>query len=152
VFTPTIVLTAGGSGTTYQDLRYVYAANGNVNDIYDNLVAAGAGDQHLSYDSLDRLTLANGPYGTAGANASLTYTYDELGNLTLEFPGGYLHLSREWLKQRPPPCRDDGREQHVTVTTPMAIMTAGAGRTFTYNLENKPLTITDRRPDHHVRV
>lgn len=80
VFMPTIVLTTGSggggsSGTAYQDLRYVYTPDGNVSDIYDNLVAGGGGDQHLSYDSLSRLTLANGPYGTSGTNTSLTYTY-----------------------------------------------------------------------------
>ena len=42
-----------------------------------------AGDQHFSYDDLDRLTLANGPYGASGANATLPYSYDEIGNMTV---------------------------------------------------------------------
>ncbi|MFZ1557212.1 MAG: RHS repeat-associated core domain-containing protein [Nitrospira sp.] len=140
VFTPTIVLTAGGSGTTYQDLRYVYAANGNVSDIYDNLVVAGAGDQHLSYDSLDRLTLANGPYGTAGANASLTYTYDELGNLTLNSQvGTYTYPVSGSNSVRPHAVTTAGSNTYSYDSN--GNLTAGAGRSLTYNLENKPLTI-----------
>ena len=141
VFTPTIVLTTGSSGTTYQDLRYVYTVDGNVSDIYDNLIAAGGGDQHLSYDSLSRLTLANGPYGTAGANASLTYTYDELGNLTLNSQvGTYTYPVSGSNSVRPHAVSTAGSNTYTYDAN--GNLTAGAGRTLTYNLENKPLTIT----------
>ena len=55
-----------GATPLYQDLRYDYEANGNVWNIYDSTVASNAGDQHFSYDDLDRLTLANGLYGAVG--------------------------------------------------------------------------------------
>lgn len=144
VFTPTIVLTTGGgsgSGTAYQDLRYVYTPDGNVSDIYDNLVAAGAGDQHFSYDSLSRLTLANGPYGTSGANASLTYTYDELGNLTFNTQvGTYTYPTSGSTSVRPHAVTTAGSNSYSYDAN--GNLTSGAGRTLTYNLENKPLTIT----------
>ncbi len=144
VFTPTIVLTTGGgsgSGTAYQDLRYVYTPDSNVSDIYDNLVAGGAGDQHLSYDSLDRLTLANGPYGTNGANASLTYTYDELGNLTFNTQvGTYSYPTSGSSSVRPHAVSTAGSNAYSYDAN--GNMTSGAGRTLTWNLENKPLTVT----------
>lgn len=143
IFTPTIVLTtgSGGSGTAYQDLRYVYTPDGNVSDIYDNLIAAGAGDQHLSYDNLSRLTLANGPYGTSGANASLTYTYDELGNLTFNTQvGTYTYPTSGSSSVRPHAVTAAGSNTYSYDAN--GNLTSGAGRTLTYNLENKPLTIT----------
>jgi len=145
IFTPTIVLTTGSgggsSGTAYQDLRYVYTPDGNVSDIYDNLVAAGAGDQHLSYDSLSRLTLANGPYGTSGTNASLTYTYDELGNLTFNTQvGTYTYPTSGASSVRPHAVTMAGSNTYSYDAN--GNLSSGAGRTLTYNLENKPLTIT----------
>ncbi|MBX3339700.1 MAG: VCBS repeat-containing protein [Nitrospira sp.] len=138
----TLVVTSGGgsSGTAYQDLRYSYSLNGNVNDIYDNLVAGGAGDQHLSYDGLDRLTLANGPYGTNGATASLTYTYDELGNLTFNSQvGTYAYPASGSTSVRPHAVITAGSNSYSYDAN--GNLTTGAGRSLTYNLENKPLTI-----------
>ncbi|HQR15828.1 MAG TPA: SpvB/TcaC N-terminal domain-containing protein [Nitrospira sp.] len=138
----TLVTTSGGGsgGTAYQDLRYVYGLNGNVSDIYDNLVAGGAGDQHLSYDGLDRLTLANGPYGTNGATASLTYTYDELGNLTFNSQvGTYAYPASGSTSVRPHAVTTAGSNSYSYDAN--GNLTTGAGRSLTYNLENKPLTV-----------
>jgi len=145
VFMPTIVLTTGSgggsSGSAYQDLRYVYTVDGNVSDIYDNLVAGGAGDQHLSYDGLSRLTLANGPYGANSANASLTYTYDELGNLTFNTQVGiYAYPASGASSVRPHAVTTAGSNTYSYDAN--GNLTAGAGRTLSYDLENKPLTIT----------
>ena len=146
VFMPTIVLTTGSggggsSGTAYQDLRYVYTPDGNVSDIYDNLVAGGGGDQHLSYDSLSRLTLANGPYGTSGTNTSLTYTYDELGNLTFNTQvGTYTYPPSGSSSVRPHAVATAGSNTYSYDAN--GNLTSGAGRTLTYNLENKPVTVT----------
>ncbi|HMZ97187.1 MAG: FG-GAP-like repeat-containing protein [Nitrospira sp.] len=138
----TLVTTSGGgsSGTAYQDLRYVYGLNGNVNDIYDNLVPGGAGDQHLSYDGLDRLTLASGPYGTNGATASLTCTYDELGNLTFNSQvGTYAYPASGSSSVRPHAVTTAGSNTYSYDAN--GNLTSGAGRSLTYNLENKPLTV-----------
>ncbi|MEX5213392.1 MAG: DNRLRE domain-containing protein [Nitrospiraceae bacterium] len=76
-----VTYTAGGTpGAAYQDFRYTYDNEGNVLDIYDQLTSAKS--QHLNYDDLDRLLTANGPYGSGGANSTITYSYDEIGNLT----------------------------------------------------------------------
>lgn len=75
--------TQKGATPFYQHLRYDYELNGNVWNIYDATVASNLGDQHFSYDDLDRLTLANGPYGASGANASFPYSYDQIGNMSV---------------------------------------------------------------------
>lgn len=139
IFTPTIVLTTGG--TAYQDLQYAYTVDGNISEIDDHLVAAGAGDQSLSYDGLSRLTLATGPYGTAGATASITYSYDELGNLTANSKvGSYTYPTSGPTSVRPHAVTTAGSNSYTYDGN--GNMTAGSGRSFTYNLENKPLTIT----------
>ncbi len=85
--------------------------------------------------------MANGPYGTAGANASLTYTYDELGNLTFNSQvGTYTYPVSGSNSVRPHAVSTAGSNTYTYDAN--GNLTAGAGRTLTYNLENKPLTIT----------
>jgi RHS repeat-associated protein len=109
--------TGGTAGATHQDLRYDYEANGNVWNLYDATVAGGAGDQHFSYDDLDRLTLANGPYGTSGANASLTYAYDEIGNLTNNSQvGSYTYPASGASSVQPHAVSSTGSGSGSTVT------------------------------------
>ena len=55
-----------------QDLTYVPDANGNVQDIVDNLDPNK--NKSFSYDSINRLDGATGPWG------SLSWTYDDVGN------------------------------------------------------------------------
>ncbi len=134
--------TQKGANPLYQDLRYDYEANGNVWNIYDATVASNAGDQHFSYDDLDRLTLANGPYGASGANASLTYQYNEIGNLTLNSQlsaTAYGYPTSGASSVRPHAVSTAGANTYIYDNN--GNMTGGAGRTYTWNPENKPLTI-----------
>ncbi|MBX3303127.1 MAG: hypothetical protein KF693_13010 [Nitrospira sp.] len=39
------------------------------------------GNQAFGYDALDRLTSATGPYGTGGTPQTITYTYNQIGNI-----------------------------------------------------------------------
>ncbi len=135
------LVTNSNSGTVYQDLQYAYTADGNITTIADHTVAGGAGDQSLTYDSLNRLTEAEGPYGTGGATASITYSYDELGNLTANSQvGTYTYPTSGSSSVRPHAVTTAGSNSYSYDAN--GNMTAGAGRSFTYNLENKPLTIT----------
>jgi len=105
------------------------------------MVAGGAGDQTMTYDSLDRLTEAEGPYGTGGATASITYSYNEIGNLTANSQvGSYTYPTSGSSSVRPHAVSTAGSNTYSYDAN--GNMTAGAGRSFTYNLENKPLTIT----------
>ena len=131
-----------GANPLYQDLRYDYENNGNVGNIYDATVAGNAGDQHFAYDDLDRLTLANGPYGASGANASLTYQYDEIGNLTLNSQlsaAPYVYPASGASSVRPHAVSTAGANSYAYDNN--GNLLTGAGRTLTWNQENKPLTI-----------
>jgi RHS repeat-associated protein len=57
---------------TIQDLAYIPDPNGNVDFIDDNLDSSN--DKDFSYDALNRLEGATGPWGTLG------WTYDKVGN------------------------------------------------------------------------
>ncbi len=66
----------GPTGTTLDDLDYSFDPGDRVVGI-----AATTGPFAFSYDTLNRLTQATGPYGTGLAPATLQYDYDNLGNL-----------------------------------------------------------------------
>ena len=69
--------TQKGTTPLYQDLTYTFTADGNMDLITDPI----NGNQDFGYDGLDRLTSATGPYGTGGATATFTYTYNQIGNM-----------------------------------------------------------------------
>jgi YD repeat-containing protein len=61
-----------GAGTDTQSTSYGYDLANNIVRIGDSLRPGN--DQDFGYDTLDRLSAANGPYGALG------YTYDSVGN------------------------------------------------------------------------
>ena len=139
--------TSSSPGASYQDLRYTYEANGNVGDIYDATVAANAGDQHFAYDDLDRLTLANGPYGASGVNASFPYSYDQIGNMTVNpqvgiysYPASGLSSVRPHAASvaGPYPISYDSNGNVVTMTDP----TGFYGYAAIYDPENHLSSVT----------
>lgn len=69
--------TQKGTNPLYQDFTYTFTADGNVDLITDPI----NGNQDFGYDALDRLNSAFGPYGTGGATATLTYSYNQIGNI-----------------------------------------------------------------------
>jgi len=74
-------ITSMNPGGIFQDLLYGYTPDGNVERISDNVFTGPTGyesmTQYFTYDQMDRLI-----YATGDAYGDLTYTYDELGNLT----------------------------------------------------------------------
>jgi RHS repeat-associated protein len=138
-FRPCTTKTQKGTNPAYLDLRYVFTNGGNIHDIFDQLNAANS--QSFDYDALDRLTLANGPYGTGGVNSTLIYSYDEIGNLTANTQvGTYGYPTSGPASVRPHAVTTAGANTYTYDTN--GNLTSGAGRTFTWNFENKPLTIT----------
>ncbi len=69
--------TQKGTNPLYQDFTYTFTADGDVDLITDPI----NGNQDFGYDALDRLTTAAGPYGTGGAPDTITYTYNQIGNI-----------------------------------------------------------------------
>ncbi len=130
----------------YQDLRYDYEVNGNVWNIYDNTVATNAGDQHFSYDDLDRLTLANGPYGASGINSTFSYSYDEIGDLLSNTQvGTYIYPTSGPSSVRPHAVSTAGANSYAYDPNGNLLSATGPGlnRTLTYNADNMPATITN---------
>lgn len=136
-FRPCTTKTQKGTNPAYLDLRYVFTNGGNV----QTLVDAINGNQDFSYDALDRLTMATGPYGAGGATTTLSYDYDEIGNLTFNTQVGvYAYPTSGASSVRPHAVTTAGANTYTYDAN--GNMLTGAGRTYTWNLENKPLTIT----------
>lgn len=139
--------TQKGANPLYQDLRYGFEANGNVQTIFDNTVAGGAGNQNFSYDDLDRLTLANGPYGASGINATLVYSYDQIGNMivnpqvgTYSYPASGPSSVRPHAATvaGPYPISYDNNGNVVTMTDPTGFF----GYIASYNTDNRLSSVT----------
>ena len=136
-----------GANPLYQNLRYDYEANGNVWNIYDATVASNAGDQHFSYDDLDRLTIVNGPYGASGANTTYTYSYNEIGNMTVNPQVGTFSYPASGPSSVRPhavsvagpyPITYDNNGNVIGMTDP----TGFYGYAVSHDVENHPTTIT----------
>ena len=69
------MVTIDGKGKSIQDLSYGYDEVGNIVKINDGVNTA---NQQFFYDSLNRLTQAEGKYGLK------TFKYDEIGNILLK--------------------------------------------------------------------
>ena len=137
-FRPCTTKVQKGTTPAYLDLRYVFTNGGNVNDIYDQLTPVN--DQHFIYDALDRLTSANGPYGASGINATLTYAYDQIGNMTTNSQvGTYTYPTSGSTSVRPHAVSSAGLNAYSYDNN--GNLTSGAGRIFEWNLENKPTCI-----------
>jgi RHS repeat-associated protein len=86
------ILTTIVGATTIQSVTNSYDADGNIVDITDNASShtglASATVSAVSYDDLNRLISAN--WSASGGYGSKNYTYDSIGNLTLngEFGAG----------------------------------------------------------------
>ena len=65
---------AQSSPTPFIDLEYSYDGVGNVDSIIDHIDSQS--NSTMQYDSLDRLTVADGPWGAG------SFTYDSIGNRT----------------------------------------------------------------------
>lgn len=74
------IVTTDSTSAKVQDFTYTYDSVGNILSITD---AVHTGSQTFQYDDLNRLTRAQGSYGTK------VYAYDEIGNIT--YKDGYSY-------------------------------------------------------------
>ncbi len=119
-----------GANPAYQDLRYGYDSGGNVLSLTD----AVNGNQTFGYDEINRLTSATGPYG------SHTYSYNEIGNLSFNpLVGNYTYPTSGTGSVRPHAVSTAGSNSYGYDNN--GNMTSGAGRTLTYDFENRPTSI-----------
>ena len=68
-----------GVGANLIDLDYRYDSAGNTEYIYDYRDTTK--HRSMTYDSVNRLLTASGPYGVGGASGSSSFSYDARGNL-----------------------------------------------------------------------
>ncbi|MDR4493612.1 MAG: hypothetical protein R3B74_04160 [Nitrospirales bacterium] len=120
---------------TLQDLTYTFDAGGNVTALADPV--PGHGNQTFVYDGLARLTSSTGPYGT------VTNTYDQIGNMLSNSrlsPSTYTYPASGSSSVRPHAVSTAGGNTYTYDAN--GNMKGGAGRTITYDYENRPVSVT----------
>jgi RHS repeat-associated protein len=124
-------ITTKSATTTVQSLSLGYDVNGNVASIIDNLTPGES--QTFTYDALNRLTTATGPYPT------ITYTYDADSNRLTSTQGGvtqtyhYSPTSDQLLSV----SSSNGSTEKFTYTANGNIATdIGAGKDAIYTYSN----------------
>ena len=124
-------LTTVKDSTTLQSLNYAYDSGSNVTALTDAI----NGNQAFTYDELDRLLTATGPYG------ALTYSYDQIGNMTSNSQvGSYAYPTSGSSSVRPHAVSTAGSNSYTYDAN--GNLTAGAGRTISYDSEDRPTSIT----------
>jgi RHS repeat-associated protein len=120
------------------NLTYGFDYVGNITQITDNLVADGSKNRTYTYDSLNRLTEANSPsYG-----GSLVYQYDKAGNMTYNSRyGHYEYEDSNHVHAVTKVKKTDGTLVAEYAYDVNGNMESGAGRTFSYDYDNRPTSI-----------
>jgi len=119
----TLVTQKGGN--TIQNLTYSYDDVANITSINDTI----SGNQTFSYDDLDRLIQAQGPYTTQN------YSYDTIGNmLSNTRVGSYSYNGTQ-------PHAATGAGTYTYQYDANGNMESGAGRSITYDGENRPIQV-----------
>ncbi|NKE71607.1 FG-GAP-like repeat-containing protein [Candidatus Manganitrophus noduliformans] len=137
-----IFTTHAATSQCFQSLLYNYDSVANVTDIIDyrNPTTGVCGSvsetntQNFGYDGLNRLTAATGPYG------AFSYAYNEIGNMTSNSQvGSYTYPTSGPTSVRPHAVAQAGANTYGYDAN--GNMTAGAGRTITYDIENRPIQV-----------
>lgn len=137
-----IFTTHAATSQCFQSLSYNYDSVANVKDIFDyrNPTTGVCGSvsqtntQNFGYDDLNRLTAATGPYG------AFSYAYDPIGNMTSNSQvGSYTYPASGPTSVRPHAVTQAGPNSYGYDAN--GNMTTGAGRTITYDIENRPIQV-----------
>jgi RHS repeat-associated protein len=125
--------------TEYMNLEYFFDAVGNITQITDHFESSRT--RTYEYDELSRLVQAStGPDGAYGGN--LIYQYDKVGNMTYNCRyGDYYYDDVNHVHAVTRIEKGDGTLIDNYAYDLNGNMTAGAGRTFTYDYDNRPTSI-----------
>lgn len=134
-----------------QNINYDYDAVGNVTVMADGVNSGNS--QMFTYDDLNRLKTANGPYGNF---TNTPYQYDPIGNMTYNpLVGNYTYPQSGIASVRPHAVKTAGGSSNEYFYDDNGNMTSGpsyeadgdlisaTARTFTYDMENRPTTVVN---------
>jgi len=107
-----IYTTSGGVAGPFQNLSYTYDQVGNITSVTDTLFTGSRG---FTYDALNRLTQAQGNFGTNQALVTHNYSYNAIGNILEKAGVLYSMVIPITPLPSPPP-----RTVSPTPTMPMA--------------------------------
>jgi YD repeat-containing protein len=128
------LLTTKGS-TTLQSFSYGYDNAGNITTLTDNRTPAHS--QTFTYDALDRLHTATGPYGEP------SHTYSAIGNLLSKAGVAYTYGATGQTCGRPMPHAVTSTSDGKSYSYDCNGNTVSDGeRTFTWDADNKPVRIS----------
>jgi RHS repeat-associated protein len=133
---------SSGPTDVYQDLNYAYDSGGNITGIYD---ALWTGSRDFEYDDLNRLTKATGNFGPGLAEVTHNYAYDPIGNILQKNGIFYYYCDHPTQPAQPQDCIGPIHKSAVAATSdgrhyvydPNGNTLTGAGRTFTWNIDNR---------------
>lgn len=128
---------ATGTAGSIQNLTYTYDANGNITGITNNL------DQTMNkaytYDPLDRMATATGPWGTLG------WTYDGVGNRQNETANSnatiYSYTANKLNSTAGGKTLNFGYDSNGNTVADSRALTAD--RSFTYNQNQRLIKVTE---------
>ncbi len=115
-----------GAVAALQDLNYTYDPVGNITAIADT--RAPVNNQAFTYDVLDRLVSATGPYGTH------TYTYNAIGNI----------LSKAGMSYTYPALGQTPTAQTCNRVMPHAVTATSDGKSYAYDCNGNLLSDGER--------
>src|SRR4030042_1643547 len=125
-------ITTNGPQGGLQNLSYNYDNAGNITTITDSL--DGSRTQSFQYDHLNRLTQAYRPaYGT------ITYNYNEIGNITYNSRVGSYSYWKDYYGTKPHAVRYAGSYTYEYDVN--GNMTMRNGVTIVYDYDNRPTNI-----------
>ncbi|MCH2558274.1 MAG: hypothetical protein MK005_13350 [Alcanivorax sp.] len=142
---------ASGSGWNIQNESYVYAANGNMRQRAQAILAINQDlEETFSYDSLDRLVMADvANLNDANLSFSQTVQYDVAGNITERNDVGVYQYGESCVHQQtsyqPGPqavTSVQGQRNQQYCYDAAGNMVKGGGRDISYTAFNKPTSIT----------
>ncbi|MBM7335095.1 MAG: RHS repeat-associated core domain-containing protein [Alcanivorax sp.] len=142
---------ASGSGWNIQNESYVYAANGNMRQRAQAILAINQDlEETFSYDSLDRLVMADvANLNDANLSFSQTAQYDVAGNITerndvgvYQYGEGCVHEQTSYQPGPQAVTSVQGQRNQQYCYDAAGNMVKGGGRDISYTAFNKPISIT----------
>jgi YD repeat-containing protein len=130
------ITTNSPSAGGLMNISYYYDYVGNITQITDHL--DNSKTRTLVYDEFDRLIETN----SVSYGGTITYQYDKIGNMTYNSLYGYYFYEDPYHVHAVTRVEQNGQTIDTYSYDANGNMTSGAGRTITYDYDNRPMSIT----------